>query len=1047
MIETDPRNRLITVGGLLVVVMVVLVVVLFLPPFRLLERISGGGYDFLTVENPTASHQEGIQVVARPDELDGKFGVNLSSVPRLTFLEGSAGAELKRAAEALPPNLMVKSPYYQISTQGNSPSSTVVAVDIPQDAEPWETLDLYTWTGEGWAWIGGRVDASRGLLLAEVGTDVPDDVVVMQVGAVSPAIHTELLAEQTVDSVASNEITHLLLVGLSLGTEGRVDGDPTALPMPTANNRFALMPTLRNWSQESGQTNQAALADLLATPEMRQAHVSHLVALVIGQGYAGVDLDYRGVSEEWQKDFTQFVADLATALHEQGKTLSVVVQAPEPRPEGGWDTGGYDWRALGQVADMVRAPFPIDFLFQGGDIEGYMSWALAQVSRYKFSPIFSAHSIDSAGQQVKFLTLDEALHPLAEVSGPDGTIVSPGEIVRVELKNEAVTTLQYDQESQTYSYTYHDDAGAEHRVTVVTAASLGKRLDWAARYHLGGVSITGMLEPGTDVAIGEVVRQFVASAPANVSGELHVTWTAQAASGSELARKDRPLAGTDSFEWTAPEAGGDYRISAIVASRSGTQANGTDGKGVSISVSTPTPEATAAPTATPTPESDESSAELTTLSTDCLNSIYVADVTVPDNTRFEKSESFVKTWRVRNNGSCAWPEDTQLNFVSGDILGAAKTVDVGALEAGATTEVSVDMVAADSDGNYKGVWRLSTGDGEAFGTQLTVVIKVGEAQAANPDPAPAPPPSGGGGAFELGGHLRTWNYVAQMKQSGMNWAKTQIHFGQDAVGWVSAAHNNGFKIQLSALGSPNMVTQPNFHSDYASWVASLAAAGADAIEVWNEPNIEREWQIGHISPQAYTELLCAAYSAIKAANPNTAVISAAPAPTGYFGGCSGNGCDDLPWLQGMYNAGAANCMDYIGAHHNSGATSPSASSGHPADSGGGHHSWYFLPQTRLYYNTFGGSRKLFYTEMGYASQEGLEPFSDQFAWARGTTNAQQAAWLSEAVNLSRSTGMVKCIIVWNIDFTRYGYDPQDGYAIIRPGGGCPACDALRAVMQ
>jgi hypothetical protein len=42
--------------------------------------------------------------------------------------------------------------------------------------------------------------------------------------------------------------------------------------------------------------------------------------------------------------------------------------------------------------------------------------------------------------------------------------------------------------------------------------------------------------------------------------------------------------------------------------------------------------------------------------------------------------------------------------------------------------------------------------------------------------------------------------------------------------------------------------------------------------------------------------------------------------------------------------------------------------------------------------------------------------------------------------------MVRCIIVWNIDYVRYGYDPQDGYAIIRPGGGCPACEALHNVL-
>jgi len=37
---------------------------------------------------------------------------------------------------------------------------------------------------------------------------------------------------------------------------------------------------------------------------------------------------------------------------------------------------------------------------------------------------------------------------------------------------------------------------------------------------------------------------------------------------------------------------------------------------------------------------------------------------------------------------------------------------------------------------------------------------------------------------------------------------------------------------------------------------------------------------------------------------------------------------------------------------------------------------------------------------------------------------------------------VRLLIVWNIDFTGYGDDPQAGYAIIRPDGGCPVCVAL-----
>lgn len=299
-------------------------------------------------------------------------------------------------------------------------------------------------------------------------------------------------------------------------------------------------------------------------------------------------------------------------------------------------------------------------------------------------------------------------------------------------------------------------------------------------------------------------------------------------------------------------------------------------------------------------------------------------------------------------------------------------------------------------------------------------------------------------AFELGGHIDddSFPYAAYMHYAGMTWAKVNVHYNLDAAPIIAAAHARGFKILLTAWGTPDLVQSPGFESEFARWTAMIAAAGADAIEVWSEPNVDRSWPNGFISPQAYTNLLCRSYNAIKAANRNTFIVSAAPVPTGFFGGCMASGCDDLPWLEGLYAAGAAQCTDYIGAHYLVGATSPSARSGHPADGGGGHHTWYFLPQTEVYYQAFQGSRPLFYTELGYASQEGVLAFPDAFGWARGITNADQAAWLAEAAQLSINAGTVRAIIVWNVDFERLGDDPRDGYAIIRPDGICPACEAL-----
>jgi hypothetical protein len=169
------------------------------------------------------------------------------------------------------------------------------------------------------------------------------------------------------------------------------------------------------------------------------------------------------------------------------------------------------------------------------------------------------------------------------------------------------------------------------------------------------------------------------------------------------------------------------------------------------------------------------------------------------------------------------------------------------------------------------------------------------------------------------------------------------------------------------------------------------------------------------------------------------VISGALAPTGFDNGH--NAWADDRYLAGMNAAGAASYADCIGVHHNAGATSPSASSGHP---GGSHYSWYFQPTMNLYYNSFGGARKVCFTELGYLSADGFPGLSSNFGWASETSVAEHAQWLGNAVRLAAGSGKVRLLIVFNVDFTEYDVngDPQAGYAILRPDGSCPACSSL-----
>jgi hypothetical protein len=1007
--------------GVIGLAVVVLIVALFIPPFSLLQRIGITGFTRLNANNPAVVHPDGLTMRV-PDTFEGTLRVRLESVPRADFLEGYRVD--KASVQALLDeytHLQVKSPLYKVTSKGKAKQAVMLDVVVPNAAEPWETLDLYTWTGESWEWVGSELhteNAEYEFIRATV-TEIPKNIVVVQAGSIPQTVSTSMGSGDDL-SKASGVVDEINPTGLMLGPDGSIIGNLAQQP---DTSTYAVLPTLRNWAPGK-EVSRGRLSDVMEnTANCQDNHITNIVEMCAAQGFAGVVIDYRGIAAEEKDSYVAFLTALADALHAQETRLTVVLQPPT-NVGGVWDTGGYDWAAIGAVADVVKVAFPDDASAYGesGQAQQLLDWATAQVPRHKLHLQVSSLSVEQRGGQTSYISLEEALAPLGEIETVGGaTQVVQNEEISFRLSGvDSIRSIVPQDAAGTYRIEYQGEGDTTYTVWLGTAGSLAVKLQWAQRYHLGGVAVTDLLNAGNVPDVVNAVAAYRSATTPEPGQKVQVVWTVTSAAAL-IDEESKPLDDPDlGYTWLVMAATDTYTVKAEIA--------GYEHGSIPVAV------ADAAPTPTPPPSPIIDAAD-PSVPAGCLKASFVSE-TVPDNTKFEKGESFVKSWTVQNSGTCDWPEGTALVKVS-SATGGPDSVAVGAVTVGESVEIKVDMTAPEEDGSFRSDWALKAGGDQIF--EVYAIIAVGEGGA--PVVAPVAP-----GGFELGGHIRDMSipYADQMRYAGMNWTKVQVRYAGDANGVIAASHSKGFKIQVSALGSPNMVTQAGFEDTYASWVAGIAAAGADAIEVWNEPNIEVEWQSGLIDPAAYTRLLCRSYNAIKAANPNTIVISAATAPTGYFGGCSGAGCDDIPFLQGMYNAGAAQCMDYLGAHHNSGATSPSARTGHPADDGNHHHSWYFSPQTEKYYAIFG--KQLFYTEMGYASQEGLPQFSDWFGWARGINNSQQAAWLAESVQLSVNTGMVRCIIVWNIDFVRYGHDPQDGYAIIRPGGGCPACDSLHGVL-
>lgn len=298
--------------------------------------------------------------------------------------------------------------------------------------------------------------------------------------------------------------------------------------------------------------------------------------------------------------------------------------------------------------------------------------------------------------------------------------------------------------------------------------------------------------------------------------------------------------------------------------------------------------------------------------------------------------------------------------------------------------------------------------------------------------------------FNFGGQTHDLNHPGLMQQTGMTWVKFQLKWRPDSqpeeiTARLTQAKALGFNVLVSVTGDayPTEIDYEAF-TEFMSGLAALDTA-PDAIEVWNEMNIDFEWPAGSIDPALYVEkMLQPAYVAIKRQDPSIIVISGAPAPTGFDNGT--NAWAVSRYITGMAEAGAANYLDCIGVHYNEGATSPYETQGHPA---GGYYGWYFLPSMEAVFYTFGGARPLCITELGFLSGEGYDGVPGRFWWASETSDEEQGLWLAEALTLANRTGFVRLAIIFNVDIFHWGVDPQAGFAIVRPGGDCKFCEVVR----
>ncbi len=106
---------------------------------------------------------------------------------------------------------------------------------------------------------------------------------------------------------------------------------------------------------------------------------------------------------------------------------------------------------------------------------------------------------------------------------------------------------------------------------------------------------------------------------------------------------------------------------------------------------------------------------------------------------------------------------------------------------------------------------------------------------------------------------------------------------------------------------------PDDYQDFVNYAVAVAKRYQGRIryyQIWNEPNANQEWGNQPVNPEAYTDLLCRTYNALKAVDDDIVVISGPLSPTVSL---TESNLNEFIFLQRMYDAGAKPCFDVMSA--------------------------------------------------------------------------------------------------------------------------------------
>lgn len=246
-------------------------------------------------------------------------------------------------------------------------------------------------------------------------------------------------------------------------------------------------PTLANY--HGNRFSYQPIGHILADRNRTRQHVERIAAFVREHDFAGIDIDYEDLHASDRAAFSGFVRQLAKALHEDNKLLSVALFAKTSDAGSDPRNVAQDYAAIGKYADQVRLMgYDYHWATSPPGPVAPLPW-LRDVLRYASSRV-------PAGKLVLGIPL----------YGYDWVGHRGSPITWQQARNRASrygAQIRYDRSKGASTFAYTDKDGHRHRVWFQTAKGTAAELRLAGQARIGGIYLWmyGPADPGTWAAL------------------------------------------------------------------------------------------------------------------------------------------------------------------------------------------------------------------------------------------------------------------------------------------------------------------------------------------------------------------------------------------------------------------------------------------------------------------------------------------------------------------------------------------------------------------